>query len=110
MSEAKTEKAAKRETLQDLEWKIDAALKSGEEWVETTEENIKYHCRGDVGAAGYFVYKGIKVCAYGHMEELAAKDGDPVPLVKDSILGAPVQGDPAVVRTPQAASPAGATS
>lgn len=110
MSEAKTEKPAKRETLQDLEWKVDAALKSGEEWVETSDDNIKYHCRGDVGSSGYFVYKGIKVCAFGRAQELAAKDGDPVPLVEGSILAAPVQGDPAAVRTPQAASPAGATS
>lgn len=74
-------KDAKKETLQDLDWKVDAALKSGQDWVETTKENLHYHSRGGVGPEGYITYKGVKVCEFGKLKELEAKDDAPVPSV-----------------------------
>lgn len=74
-------KVDKRETLQEFEMRLDDVMRNEEEWIETTQENINYFNRRGMGGAKYFVYKGIKVCAYGDLEELMAKDGEEVPSV-----------------------------
>lgn len=73
--------SSKKETIQEFEMRLDDALRGEQEWLETTPENIAYFNRRGLGGAKYFMYKGIKVCAYGDMEALQAADGQEVPSV-----------------------------
>lgn len=63
-------------TLDDLsrfEAAISHAKATHTEWVETSKDIIKYFMPQGTGDAGYFCYKGIKVCEPGKVDEIEEK-------------------------------------
>ena len=54
----------KREVLSEFQAKVDHALMQGQEWVETSDEIIKYYNPKGLNGAEYFIFKGVKVAPY----------------------------------------------
>lgn len=64
----------KKETISMFKDKIDNAKIVGDEYVETSEEIIKYFNPRGLNGADYFFYQGIKVCLPGKIEEIQARE------------------------------------
>lgn len=62
-----------RETTMMFMDKIETAILNGDEWVETSPELIAHYNRKGLGPNEYFIFKNIKVCAYGKSEECQNK-------------------------------------
>lgn len=63
---------------------LELATTKEEQWVETTPEVIAKLNRNGLGGAKYFIYKGVKVCEYGKVEEIIAEEDTPV---SDRVMG-----------------------
>lgn len=66
------------ETLATFEARISEAQMAGDEWIETTDEILKFFNRKGMNGAKYFVYKGIKVCLKGEREEIEKECDEPL--------------------------------
>lgn len=69
-----------KETISGFLAKIDTAKMEGHDWVETSEDVIKYYNRGPKGLNGaeFFIYQGIKVCLPGQSERIEANMHIPI--------------------------------
>lgn len=64
------------DTLHEFRDKVSAAQMSGDQWVETSADVIKYfHPRG-LGQAKYFWYgsPGVRVCLFGDRQEIEERE------------------------------------
>lgn len=63
------------ETLGEFVGKHAVAQANGNEWVETSEKNMAALLdRKQWQSQGYFCYKGVKVCAFGKIEQIEAAE------------------------------------
>jgi hypothetical protein len=76
LKEDKIQSKSHEETVNDFEIKISRAQTSGDEWVETSAEIMKYMLKCPVSDDDFFHYKGVKVCAFGKRDEIEKKHAE----------------------------------
>ena len=63
-----------RERMSDLIQKVAEAKAAGEEWVETSPENIRLLQPKGLNGKKYFCWQGIKICEPGKIDEIEAEE------------------------------------
>lgn len=69
------------ENLSEFESRISYAQMQGEEWLEADKKIIEFFNRKGLGGQKYFIYKNIKVCERGTMQDLMKAEQDPRTIV-----------------------------